>query len=235
MPNSWFRFKQFIINQDQCAHKVGTDGVLLGTWVRHFNPKKILDVGSGSGLISLMLAQRFPKAHITGIEKDQASFLQSQQNIQESSFKDRVTISHNDFLSCDLKEHFDLIVSNPPFFKGAHTSGKEERDNARHELSLPHHILVEKAKSVLTKEGIFSVILPSEEAQEFVTICESQGLFENYRTEIKGQPDAPIKRWLMEFSFEPNTLKHTQLVLRDGEGNFSKAYKNLTQDFYLNF
>src|SRR5690606_511108 len=130
----WFRFKEFTVYHDRCAHKVGTDGVLLGAWTKAGSPEHILDIGSGSGVISLMLAQRFPGAKVTGIELDQASYEQSLENIQNSPFRDYIQILQGDFITKALPGKFDLIVSNPPFFKNAMLSGKSERDKARHEF-----------------------------------------------------------------------------------------------------
>ncbi len=232
MPNSWFRFKQFTIHQNRCAHKVGTDGVLLGTWARHPSPGKILDVGSGSGLISLMMAQRFPQTEIVGVEKDRASYEQSLENIAASPFSDRIKIYLSDFLDWKTDERFDMIVSNPPFFMGAFSSCDIIRDNARHEQSLPHQNIITKAVEYLNGSGTLSLILPVEEAKK---INSGDNLFLIRKTTVKGQPKAKDKRVLLEFTHMPQKTILDSLILRDAYGDSSLAHKKLAGDFLLHY
>ncbi len=232
---SVFRFKQFSIAHDQCAHKVGTDGVLLGAWVEAEKPKKILDVGTGSGLIALMLVQRFPEAQITGIELDEPSTRQAHENAASSPFSDQVKILNGDFLTYTFIEKFDLIVSNPPFFKGNTSTGKSERDRARHEEYLPHGKFLEKVISVLSAVGKLAVVLPKEEAKEFIALAKTQNLYPSRITRVYGRPGAEDKRWLVEFVFEKTEIKETAFTLRDEYGNYSKEYQSLTQHFHLDY
>ena len=192
-PITPFQFKQFSISHDKCAHKVGTDGVLLGAWAGVENPKHILDVGSGSGLIALMLSQRFPNAQVTGIELDTPSAIQAKENADNSPFKGRVEIVKGDFLQFTFAEKFDLIVSNPPFFKGNTSTGKTERDRARHEEHLPQAEFLQKAISILSKQGMLALILPREEGSFFKHEAEKQGL---------GFPYSPGKKVVGGIFFE---------------------------------
>ncbi len=227
-----FHFKQFSITHDRCAHKVGTDGVLLGAWVNADNPKCILDVGTGSGLIALMLAQRFTSSKITGIELDHPSVEQANENATNSPFSNRMEIINDDFLTHPFPEKYNLIVSNPPFFKGNTSSGKTERDRARHEEYLPQNKFLEKAASLLSPKGKLAVILPKDEAQEFISLAETFSLFPSRLTKVYGRPGAEDKRWLLEMGFEKSDKKETALTLRDEGGNWSESYKKLTKGFH---
>lgn len=231
---SIFRFKQFSIAHDKCAHKVGTDGVLLGAWVKAENPKTILDVGTGSGLIALMLAQRFPQSQITGVELDQPSAEQAIENAANSPFTDRVDIIQGDFLEYSFSEKFDLIVSNPPFFKGNTSSGKAERDRARHEQYLPQGKFLEKAASLLSPQGKLAVVLPKEESQQFIGLAQTHALFPTRITKVYGRPGAEDKRWIVRFSKTTKEVIETDFNLRNFDGTFSTTHQNLTRDFYLN-
>ena len=232
-PITPFRFKQFSISHDKCAHKVGTDGLLLGAWVQAENPKSVLDVGTGSGLIALMMAQKFPHTQVSGIELDEPSFIQATENAEHSPFSDRTHILKGDFLKYAFAEKFDLIVSNPPFYKGNTSTGKSERDRARHEEHLPQKDFLEKAISILAPAGKLAVILPNEEGEQFEKEAHNLGLNLNKLTKVLGSPSAPVKRWLLEFSFSTSQVETDEITLRDDEGNRSLAYQKLTQDFYL--
>ncbi len=229
-----FRFKQFSVAHHRCAHKVGTDGVLLGAWVKAENPKTILDVGTGSGVIALMLAQRFPEAQITAIEMDHDSAEQAKENAASSPFAERIQIRCGDFLQHLFRDEFDLIVSNPPFFKGNTSSGKPPRDRARHEQHLPHEPFIANVCCLLSPGGTFALILPKEEGEQFIEQCSSS-LFLQRQTSGKGSPTSPIKRFLLQFGKEPALLQKDSLTLRNDEGSFSQTYRELTRDFYLNF
>jgi len=233
MANSWFHFKQFTIRHNRCAHKVGTDGVLLGSWVQAPSPLHILDIGSGSGLIALMLAQRFPHARITGIELDHDSYLQSMENVEASPFLERVHILHADFLNYNFGgKTFDLIVSNPPFFERAFLSGNVTRDQARHTFSLPHSIMIEKATALLNKHGSLNLILPVEEAENIRAYTPLKLL---RKTLVYNHQGGEVKRWLMEMSAKPGKTLEEDLFIRDENGGFSSEYRQLTRNFYLNF
>lgn len=228
-----FRFKQFSVAHDKCAHKVGTDGVLLGAWIKAENPKLILDIGSGSGLISFMLAQRFPKAKIIGIELDPASYEQSLSNLANKPWKDRIQFIQSDFLKVNLEiGAFDLIVSNPPFFKQAYLSGRKERDQARHEFSLPHDQLIAKAEKLLSSRGKFTFVLPSDEAEMLIKFSTLNPV---RICRVQNNAKSDFKRMLVELQNTDGECIIEQLAIRNHLNSFSSEYQNLTRDFYLNF
>lgn len=228
-----FRFQQFSINHHHCAHKVGTDGVLLGAWIQANNPKSILDVGSGSGLIALMLAQRFSSASITGIEIDEDSFLQGKDNFDNSPFANRLKMFHGDFLELKNTIGFDLIVSNPPYFQGNTTSGNLRRDRARHEEHLPQHRFLTKCKQLLTPAGTLGVILPAGESEYFIALARNENLFLNRCCKVYGRKDSPLKRVLLEFSGVEDTIKEEELILRNPTNEYTSQYKKLTAEFHI--
>ena len=235
MPNNYFKFKQFIVFQDKCAMKVGTDGVLLGAWASANNPNNILDIGTGTGLISLMLAQRY-KANITAIDIDRDSFLQSTENLRNSPWADKLNslqISLQEFAkTCNTK--FDLIVSNPPYFDNSLKSIDDKRTKARHTDTLSFSDLVTNAKKLLDKDGIFSVIIPSETEILFCNIAKNNNLFCIKKTYIKPTPNKPAKRILLQFSMIETKLIISELIVEITRHNYTVDYINLTKDFYLN-
>lgn len=234
MPETRFKFKQFDILHEKSAHKVGTDGVLLGSWVRSDNTANILDVGSGSGLISLMLAQRFPKARVTGIEIDHPSYVESLNNIERSPFASRITIQHTDFKTFDPGEHpYDLIVSNPPFFKGAHSSGTSKRDTARHESYLPHDTLIKRSFQLLTSSGTLAVVLPYDEGKLFMEEALQHGFYLERETMVIGSPGKNAKRILIQLKKTAVETERNTLTLRNADGSFSAEHLDLTGSFYL--
>lgn len=232
---SVFRFKQFSIAHDKCAHKVGTDGVLLGAWVEAKIPKSVLDVGTGSGLVALMLGQRFPQSQIIGIELDEPSAHQAIENAANSPFSNRIKILQADFLTHAFTEKYDLIVSNPPFFKGNTSTGKSERDRARHEEYLPQGKFLDKIISILSPKGKLAVVLPKEEAQEFIGLAKVHYLYPSRITKVYGRPCAGDKRWLVEIGFGKIDALESDFLLRDENAQYSMTYRELTKGFHLGF
>ncbi len=228
-----FRFKNFSLEHHQSAQKIGTDSVLLATWINSKYPLKILDIGSGCGLISFILAQRFPEAIITGIELDETSYLESLKNLESFPWKKNISFIEADFLHHNFQyEKFDLIISNPPFFKNAFLSGDSKRDIARHEFSMPHISLIEKCKSILKDQGTLALVLPPEESQ---VLLASKILHCNRIGYLKNKAQSNIKRHLTEWSLEENEIKKEDFILRDDSGAYSKAYRKLGKDYYLGF
>lgn len=239
-----FTFKQFTIAQDRCAMKIGTDGVLLGAWASiDHNPYSILDIGSGTGIISLMLAQRSIADNIEAIELDDAAYEQCTENFEASTWADRLFCFHagfDEFVDeyatdeTDEDELYDLIVSNPPFYAEDVTSGNEARDNARQNTSLPFNELLSGASKLLSKNGIFSTIIPFKEEEEFVKLAATFQLFPKRITRVKGNANAEVKRSLLEFTKKPSSnLKTEELVIEKDRHEYTEGYINLTKDFYL--
>ena len=231
-----FDFKQFTIHQDQCAMKVGTDGVLLGAWAsldRH--PNAILDVGAGTGLIALQLAQRSSAELIDAIELDDSAYEQCVANFEASPWADRLFCYHAGFdeFVDEMDEKYDLIVSNPPFYAETVSSGDGARDQARQGSSLPFEELVVGVAKLLSNDGVFSVIIPYKEEMEFTNLAITVGLYPRRITRVKGNPTAEIKRSLMEFGFSKVEVRTDELMIEIERHQYTQAYIDLTQAFYL--
>jgi len=231
-----FQFKQFSIQQDKTAMKVGTDGVLLGAWAPLDNhPYAILDIGAGTGLIALMLAQRSHAEQIDALEIDDEAYEQAVDNFENSPWADRLFCYHaglDEFME-EPEDEYDLIVSNPPFYTEDHTTGDVQRDKARFAESLPFEDLVEAAGMLLSEKGIFCVILPYKEEAGFITLALGEGLFPLKITRVKGTPASSIKRSLLAFSrLEAQHPVPDELVIETSRHNYTAEYTALTKDFY---
>ena len=220
--------------------KVGTDGVLLGAWA---SPPTVngqqstincLDIGTGTGLIALMLAQRFPDAQIMGIDIDEASVREAKYNVEASPFKERITIRQQDFSHFgNFLNKYDLIVSNPPFYKEDTLSGTMARDIARHTTSLSFGTLVANTAKLLAEGGLFSVIIPTQSALEFISICIANRLYLTRRTNIRPREIKPFNRVLLEFSTTIRPTENSALTLYNADHKRTPEYVQLTKDFYL--
>lgn len=231
-----FRFKEFSINQDRCAMKVGTDGVLLGAWasIAH-NPRSILDIGAGTGLVALMLAQRSTAPTIEGIEIVENAFEQCVANFENSPWSDRLFCYHAglDELIEEPYEVYDLIVSNPPFFTEDVPSGNSFRDIARQNQSLPFDELLESVSKLLSEFGNFTTIIPFKEERYFIELAATFGLFCNRVLRVRGNPSAEVKRSLLEFSFSEAEVSEEELTIEIKRHEYTLAYQELTKAFYL--
>lgn len=233
-PDNAFHFKQFHISHDRCAMKVGTDGVLLGAWSNVHNAKQILDIGTGTGLISLMLAQRSDEfALIDGVEIDEAAFQQAAANVKASPWPHKVHIHHTSIQQFRTDKNYDLIVSNPPFFANSLRPPNEQRNRTRHNDELPFSELTEAAKRHLKPSGRFCVILPREEGNSFIQLAAKSYLFCNQKVAIKYKQSKPIERYLLEFSFTSNNRIEYELLLSNEEGNWTETYRKIVAPFYL--
>ncbi len=236
-----FRFKRFHIDDSRCGMKVGTDGVLLGAWAASLPPhSSILDIGTGSGLIALMLAQRFPNAQILGIDIDSAAVSQAQENFAASPWSNRLQaqcISLQDFShpSGGVGGGFCLIVSNPPFFQNSLKNPNEARALARHTDTLSYEDLLSHAAALLCPQGLFCVVLPIEAEQTVLEEAKEYNLQPIRSCKVRGNERKPYKRILLEFckTTEEQTCFHETLTLEDTPNHRSEAYQTLTQDFYL--
>lgn len=240
--SSTFHFKEFAIEQDRCAMKVGTDGVLLGAWASLGNdPQTILDIGAGTGLIALMLAQRSDTEQIDAIEIDEEAYEQCVDNFENSQWSDRLFCYHaslDEFVE-EMEDTFDLIISNPPFFSPPLNSPKRERiitdsrGKARFYDSLPFENLVNDVAQLLSEDGQFAVIIPFGEEEKFLRLTENVKLFPNRITRVKGTPTSETKRSLMQFSFHKTPVIEKELIIEISRHEYTDEYKELVKDFYL--
>ena len=238
MPNTSFAFKQFIIKQDMCAMKVGTDAVLLGAWVFPNGSKQILDIGTGTGVVALMLAQK-TEAHIDAIDIDKNAFNQASQNVLESKFSNQISIIHSslqDYAKVADKK-YNLIVTNPPYFEQSLKSSDEQRSFARHADVLPFEELIDGVIKLLDPKGKFCLILPTLEAEKFRDLTQKRGLFLSKLLRVKSKVNKDTdKRHLMQFEFTPTEFSEKTIAIElDERHQYTDDYKLLTKDYYLNF
>ncbi|MBN1821725.1 MAG: methyltransferase [Prolixibacteraceae bacterium] len=235
--NNYFQFKQFNIIQEDSAMKVGTDGVLVGAWVNVSREKNILDVGTGTGVIALMMAQRC-NANITAIEIEKKSFGEACFNFSQSQWTDRIKPvygSFQDFCS-DTNEKFDLIISNPPFFENASKAAEQNRSNARHTDLLPFDELIIHCSKILAENGRLSVIIPAFFADQFISLASENKLNVSRLTKVRPKPEKPFHRFLIEFSRGKTIPAISELTIETNSYQiYTPEYKNLTKDFYLAF
>lgn len=232
-----FSFKQFLVKQDQCAMKIGTDGVLLGAWTPiENNPFSILDIGTGTGIIALMLAQRSSAQQIDALEIDENAYEQSVDNFESSPWSDRLFCYHaalDEFVE-EPEDEYDLIISNPPFYTDHYKSDNEQRDLARFADAMPFEDLVEAADLLLSENGIFAVIIPFKEEENFLALAKEFELYPLKITRVKGTPTTEIKRSLLAFSRNENAVNTTdELVIETARHIYTPEYIALTKDFYL--
>lgn len=219
--------------------KVGTDGTLLGAWVdppcgcSYLEPLRILDVGTGTGLIALMLAQRFPESAVVGIDIDDPAVCQARENVACSPFADRVSVVCGDINSVVLDGPFDLIVSNPPYFEHALQAPDARRTLARHTASLSYGQLLGKARQLLAADGQFSVIVPFDCLSRFQGEAALAGFFPAREFAVKTTPRKSARRYLLTFALHPSDLRREEGVIEDSPGQRSAWYESLTRDFYL--
>lgn len=231
-----FTFKQFYVNQDRCAMKIGTDGVLLGAWTPLINnPYYILDIGAGTGILSLMLAQRSNAEQIDAIEIDEEAYEQCVENFETSPWGDKLFCFHaglDEFVD-EPEDEYDIIISNPPFYAEDFKTDDSQRDMARFQDAMPFEELIEAAALLLSDNGIFSVIIPFKEEEKFVAMCKELDLFPFKITRVKGTPTSEIKRSLLAFSRIEQTPLIDELVIEISRHNYTPEYVDLTKEFYL--
>lgn len=234
MPNPYFQFKQFIVRHDRCAMKVGTDGVLLGAWVPVRNVRRALDVGAGSGLISLQLAQRNADIRITAVEIDPDAAAQAQENIRHSPWNDRIEVACCDFRQFLPKEKFDLIVSNPPYFIDALKCPDSQRCTARHTSDLNYELLFGHSAYLLSEEGVVSIIIPSEVETTVIDTAWKYNLHPHHRLRVFTKPGKPCRRVLLTFGRQCHSCIEEHLCIEsEVPGQFTPEYVALTKEFYL--
>ena len=234
---SKFLFKQFAVEQDRCAMKIGTDGVLLGAWAPiDNNPFSILDIGTGTGIIALMLAQRSGATQIDALEIDEDAYEQATDNFENSPWNDRLFCFHaalDEFVE-EPEDEYDLIISNPPFYTEDYKSENQQRDLARFSDAMPFEELIEAADLLLSENGIFAVIIPFKEEERFIDLCAEVELFPVKVTRVKGSPKTPIVRSLLAFKrYELSVLEADELIIEINRHEYTDEYIELTKDFYL--
>lgn len=231
-----FKFKQFTIDQDRCAMKIGTDAVLLGAWTSvNQEPFSVLDIGAGSGVVALILAQRSNAELIDAIEIADDAYEQCTENFENSSWNDRLFCYHTSLkeFTEEIDDKYDLIVSNPPFYSDNYKSDNKQRDLARFEDALPFSHLLESVSNLLSKNGVFSVVLPFKEEERFIALATESRLFPNSILRVKGNPSSEIKRSLMQFSFTECEVEIDELIIETERHQYTQDYINLTKEFYL--
>jgi tRNA1Val (adenine37-N6)-methyltransferase len=232
MANDFFRFKQFTIHQSLCGMKVGTDGTLLGAWAN--GGRHILDIGTGTGLIALMMAQRFPEASVVGVDIDVDACIQARRNADDSPFCHRISVCCLDVCELEPKECYDAIVSNPPYFEHSLVSPDAKRTLARHAFTLTYADLMNHAWRLLSDNGELSVVIPAEGKAKLEAEAALIGFFKSRECAVRTTPMKMPRRFLLAFKKHPSpSVEATEGVIETAPNVRSEWYRQLTQDFYL--
>jgi len=244
MSNSYFQFKRFVVRQERCAMKVGTDGTLLGAWAR--GGQRVLDIGTGTGLIALMMAQRCPDAQVTAVDIDADAVRQARENVAESPFAERITVVEGDINTLTIPNsgnhishlspliyHFDAIVCNPPYFNDSLTCPDEQRTTARHTTTLTYCELMAAVARLLSDDGEFSVVIPFDCKARLEAEAALAGLSKTRECSIRTTPRKAPRRFLLAFRKHPVAVETTEGVLETEPGQRSDWYHALTNEFYL--
>lgn len=236
MSPDFFRFKQFSVNHQHCAMKVGTDGVLLGAWVNADMKTRALDIGTGSGVIALMIAQK-SEAVVDAVEIDRPSANQAGENFSNSPWPERLNIFASSFRDFYKKTRlkYDLIVCNPPFFLNSLKSADAGKRLAKHNDNLSFEELVNGVRELLSENGNFYLILPPAEMKIFRNEAMQASLWVNGELLIRPRSLKPVNRIIISFGHKQTSPTSQEICLRDADGNFTMEYINLTKDYYLNF
>lgn len=236
MSNKPFQFKEFVVYQDKTAMKVGTDGVLLGAWAAiNSDVFSVLDIGAGTGLIALMVAQKSNAEVIDAIELNDDAYEQTVENFERSDWGDRLFCYHaslQEFVE-EIDDKYDLVISNPPFYTSTYKELSEERAMARHTESLTYDELLEGASKLLSETGSCAFIIPFSEEEKFIKIAFENKLFTNRITRVKGTESSPLKRSLLQLSFQETTIETSELVIEIERHKYTPDYIKLVENFYL--
>jgi len=225
-----FIFKQFNIQQSKGVFRVGTDGVLLGVLANIDNARSVLEIGTGTGLISLMLAQRNADAQFLGIDINEEAVHLTKINFDHSSFRSRLENMQSDFKDFSTEKRFDLIVSNPPYFE---VSDSEKDKVARQNVELNFQQLISKSSQLLSEKGLFSVIIPAEAGNDFVKIANENNLFLIRKINIKGIENSKTKRLILEFSLNKSLMEESEFIIEKSPRQYSDQYLELTKEFHV--
>ena len=235
MPNTFFRFKQFNINQDRCGMKVTTDGCVFGAWINGEDRSNVLDIGAGTGLLSLMLAQR-SEARITAVELDPEAAAQCAENYRESPWSERLQVKTGAIqeIGNSLPGHFDLIMCNPPFYCAHPRPNAKNKVTAQHDQHLPMEALLKASQSLLAPEGELCVMYPEYQADAFIRAAEEYDLHLYARQRMRDTVSAPVLRSMMVFAAEKGAAtSQPDLIIRDDAGNYTADFKRLLGPYYL--
>lgn len=236
MPNNYFKFKQFTVQQENCAMKVCTDACLFGAYVADMIKTKaaarILDIGTGTGVLSLMLAQRVA-AEIDAVEIDAAAYQQAQQNFEQSPWKERLHIFNTDVLQFETEKKYDCIISNPPFFENDLKSGDSSKNNAKHDTGLTLDALIPAVKKHLNDEGIFAVLLPYHRVNYFIETAAKHGLYLSKKVWVKQTDKHDYFRGILVFSRQAALQSEETIVIKNSDDKYSVRFAELLKDYYL--
>jgi tRNA1Val (adenine37-N6)-methyltransferase len=232
--SAFFRFKQFTIHHDKTSMKVGTDGVLLGAWANPKSSNTILDIGTGTGVIALMMAQRSLKnCTIVAVELEPDAFNQALENVRQSPWPQKIQVHQSAIQDFTTDKKFDLIISNPPYFQNSQKPPDEKRIQTRHTVTLSFQELIHAVVRLLDVNGKFNVILPYQEGLSFIALANQNQLYCTRQWSFRTRKEKPIERWLLEFAFKASPVEKGEVVLYDSGEEWSEDYKSLTRDFYL--
>jgi tRNA1Val (adenine37-N6)-methyltransferase len=234
MRNTHFQFKQFALLQDKAAMKLGTDSVLLGCFTEVGKVECILDIGTGTGILALMMAQK-SNAQIDAVEIDREAFKQAEQNAKESPWHDRIRIHHSAIQNFSSTNKYDLIICNPPYYRNAKNMGieDEKRALARHDKDLPFEDLCKQAYRLMKADALFWLILPHQEGLEFIQIAKQHNLQLHHLINIKPKPEKEINRLILAFGISNKIYIESTFTIYQSDGIATDEYVELTKDFYL--
>lgn len=229
-----FRFKHFSVNDDRCGQKVGTDSIVLGSWASANSIATILDIGTGCGLLALMLAQRFPHAQVTAVEIDKPAWEQAEQNFRQSPWAEQLDAVNVDVRKFEPSDSFDLIVCNPPYFELSLKPNNDSRATARHDGQLTFSDLTEVVVQLLNQRGQFSAVLPFDRASEFIDVATDRSLNLTRRCDVLPTPASEPKRSLLSFGRQRSeTVEFSELLLEESRHQYASGYVELAKDFLL--
>jgi tRNA1Val (adenine37-N6)-methyltransferase len=228
-----FQFKQFAILDGHSGMPVSTDGVLLGAWAQFTNAERLLDIGTGTGLLALMCAQRFQTAAIMAVDIDSTAINDAKRSFRASRWSARLTLLQGDVLNQNFSERFTGIICNPPYFNSGEVSHNTQRATARHTHTLAHEQLLERCRSLLIEEGQASFVLPTPEGEQFIAMAKQQGWHLTRLCRVQTTPKKPCHRLLFTLSQVFEECKEEHLVIHSDAGGYSADFITLTKDFYL--
>ncbi len=239
MPNTYFQFQQFRINQEKSGMKVTTDACLFGVWVANQTDEKnsdyILDIGSGTGVLSLMLAQKTTDSQIDAVELNGNAFKEAQDNFHQSPWKDRLNCLNSSIQEYKTEKKYDLIISNPPFFENSFKGTDTSKNQALHSSDLSMEALLENVIRLLSKEGSAYLLYPELEMNRFVALAERSGLFHKRMVIVRNKVGDPVFRKMGKFELKKSNLEESEIIIRKESGKYTDGFWELLKDYYLQY